>query len=137
MKTEQRMLESTSNNSVVVPFVMLIRTILISNLDCFDGERNALLSCRRNNFWEADVIATKSLFLSPKRRGISFPGNFSFTSHWTFYLSFQTYTSSKHNTFQVLHTKLDINKKNRPYVLQLRKSRFIRCSDFRQLTCKY
>ena len=28
--------------TVVVPFVMLIRTILIPNLDCFDGERNAL-----------------------------------------------------------------------------------------------
>ena len=26
----------------VVPFVMLIRTILIPNLDCFDGERNPL-----------------------------------------------------------------------------------------------
>ena len=28
--------------TAVVPFVMLIRTILIPNLDCFDGERNAL-----------------------------------------------------------------------------------------------
>ena len=26
----------------VVPFLMLIRTILIHNFDCFDGERNAL-----------------------------------------------------------------------------------------------
>ena len=29
--------------TAVVPFVMLIRTILIPNLDCFDGERNAFL----------------------------------------------------------------------------------------------
>ena len=29
--------------TAVVPFVMLIRTILIPNLDCFDGERNALI----------------------------------------------------------------------------------------------
>ena len=28
--------------TAVVQFVMLIRTILIPNLDCFDGERNAL-----------------------------------------------------------------------------------------------
>ena len=28
----------------IVPFVMLTRTILIPNLDCFDGERNALQS---------------------------------------------------------------------------------------------
>ena len=33
--------------TAVVPFVMLIRTILIPNLDCFDGERNALLDCNR------------------------------------------------------------------------------------------
>ena len=29
--------------TAVVPFVMLIRTILIPNLDCFDGERNVVI----------------------------------------------------------------------------------------------
>ena len=29
--------------TAVVPFVMLVRTILIPNLDCFDFERNALI----------------------------------------------------------------------------------------------
>ena len=39
--------------TTVVPFVMLIRTILIPNLACFDGERNAL------NYLPLPLILTK------------------------------------------------------------------------------
>ena len=41
MKTEQQTLEWTSTTTAV-PFVIIIKTILIASPDCFDGKRDLL-----------------------------------------------------------------------------------------------
>ena len=48
--------------TAVVPFVMLIRTILIPNLDCFNGERNALFEVKFGIF--SDLVSQINVFES-------------------------------------------------------------------------
>ena len=42
MKSNENEITTHSNGSFAVPFTMTIKTIVISNQDCFDGEWNAL-----------------------------------------------------------------------------------------------
>ena len=43
MKSNENEIMTHLNNSFAVPFTMTIKTIVISNQDCFDGEWNALI----------------------------------------------------------------------------------------------
>ena len=44
MKSNENKITTYLNGSFAVPFTMTIRTIVISDQDCFDGEWNALLN---------------------------------------------------------------------------------------------
>ena len=43
MKSNENEITPHLNGSFAVPFTMTLKTILISNQDCFDGEWNALI----------------------------------------------------------------------------------------------